>query len=191
MIYELKINLKGIKPKIWRTIQVDSNISLNELHHVIQISMGWTNSHLYSFKIDEIEYSLPEYNYDYHTYGDSRSYRLSDFQEESFGYLYDFGDYWEHNIQVIRKIEGKKLLHPICFEGEGCCPPEDVGGIHGFKEFLDIMKDLSHPERKSYIVWYGSIFNPDKISLSKINSNLTKLDQYIYEIENNDEKDLV
>jgi hypothetical protein len=187
MILELKIELKNVNPKIWRAIQVDSNISLNELHHIIQISIGWTNSHLYLFRIDEIEYSLPEYNYDYITYGDSRSYRLSDFHEESFEYLYDFGDYWEHNIQVIQKIKGKKLLHPICFEGEGCCPPEDVGGIHGFREFLDIMKDLSHPERKSYIKWYGSVFKPYKSSLSEINRSLANLDNYISEIENVDE----
>jgi hypothetical protein len=66
-IHELKISIIGIKPEIWRLIQVDSNISLNELHHVIQISMGWTNSHLYSFRIDEIEYSLPEINKEYIT----------------------------------------------------------------------------------------------------------------------------
>jgi hypothetical protein len=183
MIYELKISLNDTKPEIWRFIQVDSNISLNELHHVIQISMGWTNSHLYSFKIDEIEYSLPEYNYDYLTYGDSRSKKIKDFQEESFIYLYDFGDYWEHTIQLISKIEGKKLLHPICLDGKGTCPPEDVGGIHGFNEFLKIMKDKSHPERKSYIEWYGSVFKPDNVNLAEINKSLAKLKEYIADVE--------
>ena len=175
MIFELYIHLNGIVPKIWRLIQVDSNTSLNELHHVIQISMGWTNSHLYSFKIDEIEYSIPEYNYDYLTYGDSRTYKLKDFKEETFIYLYDFGDYWEHSIQVIQKIEVKKLLNPICLEGKGTCPPEDVGGIRGFKEFLKIMNNKSHPERKSYIEWYGSVYNPDKVNLAEINESLAKL----------------
>jgi hypothetical protein len=187
MIYELKVELKGIDPKIWRRIQVDPNISLNELHHVIQISMGWTNSHLYSFKIDEIEYSLPDFNYDFLTFGDARTYKLKDFQEESFEYIYDFGDSWEHNIQILQKIEGKKLLHPICLDGKGTCPPEDIGGIYGFKEFLKIMNNKSHPERKSYIEWYGSVFNADKIDLAEINKSLVKLKEFIAEIESDDD----
>ena len=184
MLNQLKIELQNIQPKIWRRIQVNSDISLNELHHIIQISMGWTNSHLYSFKIDKIEYSLPEYNYDYHTYGDSRSYKLKDFPEEQFEYLYDFGDYWEHRIMVEKKMEGKNLTNPICLQGEGRCPPEDIGGTHGFKEFLESMKDKSHPERESYITWYGSEFDPDQVDLDQSNVELTNLDQYIHEIEN-------
>jgi len=53
----------------------------------------------------------------------------------------------------------------------GCCPPEDVGGIFGFKEFLRIMNRKSHPERKSYIEWYGSVFNPDIVNLAEINNS--------------------
>ncbi|MCF8378618.1 MAG: plasmid pRiA4b ORF-3 family protein [Bacteroidales bacterium] len=183
MILELKIDLINTNPKIWRRIQLNSDTSLNELHHIIQISMGWTNSHLYSFKIDEIEYSLPEYNYDFISYGDSRSYKIMDFADESFEYLYDFGDYWEHTIQIVRKIEGQKLINPVCLDGQATCPPEDVGGIHGFKEFKEIMKDKTHPERDSYIEWYGSVFNPDKINLEVINRNLANLKNYIREIE--------
>ena len=187
MIHELKIELKDTNPRIWRRIQVNSDISLNELHHVIQISMGWTNSHLYSFKIDEIEYSLPEYNDDYLEYSDSRKIKLKVLTVDTFEYLYDFGDYWEHTIQVLEKIEGKKLLNPICLEGAGNCPPEDIGGTHGFEQFLEIMKDVSHPERDSYIEWYGSVYNPNKLSLMEINKELANLDCYIYEIENDEE----
>lgn len=97
MIYELKIELRNTNPKILRTIQVDSNISLNELHDIIQLSFGWTNSHLYSRKISDIENSLTEFNYDNQIYVDSRSYKLKDFSEDLFEYLYDFGDYWENH----------------------------------------------------------------------------------------------
>ena len=75
-------------------------------------------------------------------------------------------------------------MNPICLEGEGCCPPEDVGGIPGFEQFLEIMKDKSHPERESYIEWYGSIYDPAHLDLKKINKELANLDQYILEIEN-------
>ncbi len=61
MIYQIKIELKETNPTIWRRIQVNSDITLNELHHIIQISMGWTNSHLYSFTIDSVEFTVKEY----------------------------------------------------------------------------------------------------------------------------------
>ncbi len=90
-------------------------------------------------------------------------------------YLYDFGDYWEHSIKLLKKTEGEKLLNPICLDGKGKCSPEDVGGIPGFGEFLKIMKDKSHPERESYIEWYGSEFDPDEINIEEINKNLVKI----------------
>ena len=76
-----------------------------------------------------------------------------------------------------------KQMNPVCLEGEGCCPPEDIGGTHGFEEFLEIMKDKSHPERESYIEWYGSEFNPNQTDMDKINEDLVNLHQYILEIE--------
>ena len=183
MTYQLKIELKDTKPKIWRRIQVNSDISLNELHHTIQISMGWTNSHLYSFIIDNVEFTVKEYDDDDVKYADARKYCLKKLKIEGpFEYLYDFGDYWEHEITIEKMIEWKTLLNPICLEAEGRCPPEDIGGTHGFEEFLEIMKDKSHPERESYIEWYGSEFDPNQVDLDQINEDLTKFPQNIIEI---------
>ena len=83
----------------------------------------------------------------------------------------------------MKEIKDERLLHPKCVEGEGTCPPEDVGGIHGFEEFKAIMKDKDHPERESYIEWYGSEFDPDKIDFGEINIKLAKLREYILRIE--------
>ncbi len=169
---------------ICRRIQVNSDISLNKLHHIIQISMGWTNSHLYSFIIDDVEFTVKEYDDDDVKYADARNYNLEKLKIDGpFEYLYDFGDYWEHEITIEKKIEGEKLLNPVCLEAEGRCPPEDIGGTHGFKEFLAIMKDKSHPERESYIEWYGSKFDPNNVDLDHINKDLANLHQYIIEIE--------
>jgi hypothetical protein len=185
MIYQLKIELNDIKPNIWRRVLVYSDISLNELHHIIQISIGWTNSHLYSFILDDVEFTVKEYDDDDVKYADARKYSIEKLKIDGpFEYLYDFGDYWEHEITIDKKIEGKRLLNPTCLEAEGRCPPEDVGGTHGFKEFLDIMKDKSHPERESYIEWYGSEFDPNQVDLDQINKELANLDQYISQIEN-------
>ena len=184
MTYQLKIELKETNPTIWRRIHVNSDISLNELHHIIQISMGWTNSHLYTFTIDNIEYTVKEYDADYVQFANAREYTIEKARIDGpFEYLYDFGDSWEHEITIEKKLEGKKLMNPICLEAEGRCPPEDVGGTHGFEEFLEIIKNKSHPERKSYIEWYGSVFDPDQVDLDQINKDLTNLRQYILEIE--------
>jgi len=188
MIYQLKIELQDTMPNIWRRIQLNSDISLNELHHIIQISMGCTNSHLYSFIIDSVEFTVKEYDDDDVKYADARKYNLEMLKIDGpFEYLYDFGDYWEHEISIEKKIEGKTLLNPICIEGEGRCPPEDVGGIPGFEQFLEIMQDKSDPERASYIEWYGSVFDPYMVDFKEINEQLANLDQYISEIESDED----
>ena len=53
MVYRLKVTLKGSKPPIWRRLEVPGNITLAKLHHILQVAMGWTDSHLHSFKIGE------------------------------------------------------------------------------------------------------------------------------------------
>ncbi len=168
MIYELYIEIKGFEPRIWRKIQVDANIKLDKLHHVIQVAMGWTNSHLYSFMIGNEEFSLKEYEVDI-VYQDSKKIGLIEFKEDKFQYVYDFGDYWEHQIEIVQKLRGKGPATAICVDGRGKCPPEDVGGIPGYMEFLKTMKDDNHPERDSYIEWYGSVFDPRDLRIPRIN----------------------
>ena len=117
-------------------------------------------------------------------YADARNYSLEKLKIDGpFEYLYDFGDYWEHEITIEKKEDSRKLINPICLEAEGRCPPEDIGGTNGFEEFLEIMKVKSHPERESYIEWYGSVFDPNQVNLDQINEDLTNLHQYILEIE--------
>ncbi|GAF92417.1 unnamed protein product, partial [marine sediment metagenome] len=48
-IMNLRITLKNTKPPIWRRVAVTSDITLRQLHEVIQIVMGWTDSHLHQF----------------------------------------------------------------------------------------------------------------------------------------------
>src|SRR5260370_42582259 len=48
-LYELKITLRGSKPAVWRRVLVPGGINLNRLHDVLQIVMGWTDSHLHHF----------------------------------------------------------------------------------------------------------------------------------------------
>ena len=62
-LYQFKITLKGIKPAIWRRIQV-KDCTLDKLHEHIQTAMGWTNSHLHQFEIGGVRYGDPELIYE-------------------------------------------------------------------------------------------------------------------------------
>ena len=90
-----------------------------------------------------------------------------------------------HTIQIEKQIDVKRKINPMYLEGEGRCPPEDVGGTHGFEEFLAIIQNKSNPERDSYIEWYGSVFDPYMVNFKEINKKLANLDQYITQIESN------
>lgn len=59
-IYQLKITLSHIRPAIWRRFLIVSTDSLADLHLVVQIVMGWTDSHLHEFVKGRERYGVPE-----------------------------------------------------------------------------------------------------------------------------------
>jgi hypothetical protein len=169
-LYQFKITLLGSKPLIWRRIQVE-NCTLDKLHEHIQTAMGWTNSHLHQFEIKGEWYGDPELLDD--DFGDSEcvdstSTLLSDILPKSskrfaFKYEYDFGDSWEHEVL----FEGSPALdskakYPLCLEGERACPPEDCGGIWGYADFLEAIRDPQHKEHEDLLSWVGGRFDPEK-----------------------------
>ena len=173
--YLLKIQLLEIEPAIWRRFVVPSNISLDRLHDVIQIVMGWTDSHLHEFTIGKKRYTeYPESKEDGLIDG---MYRLGDLIKQkgrSFQYWYDFGDDWMH--EVI--LEDNKYFNPhqrsqvVCLDGSRACPPDDVGGPYGYGEYLEAMKDPNHEEHTMYIEWRGPDFDSETFDLGFINFQL-------------------
>ena len=130
-ILQIRISLRGISPEIWRRILVFENSTIYDLHHTIQIAMGWEDFHLNQFLIHGKSFGV------YHDGGMSfsdnpKKVRLSDFRfrlKERFLYQYDFGDNWEHNIRIEKKLPADlKLSYPMCTDGKRRCPPEDCGG---------------------------------------------------------------
>ena len=103
--YELRIVLLGAKPLIWRRLKVPGNANLGWLHAVLQTAMGWTNSHLHHFLTPEARYcdprSIVDAGFGDELDRDETKARLSEIapkQGVSFGFEYDFGDSWEHEI---------------------------------------------------------------------------------------------
>ena len=181
-LYQFKITLLESEPPIWRQIQV-KDCTLDKLHEHIQTSMGWTNSHLHQFEIDGERYGDPELLYDGWMEEsltiDSLNTRISeivpqDSKRFSFRYEYDFGDGWEHDIlfEGCLRVE-KGIRYPVCVEGERACPPEDVGGVWSYEEYLEAMADPQHEEHESFMEWLGP-FDPEAFSPEKTTKKMRR-----------------
>ena len=179
-IYVLKITLKGSKPPIWRRVAVPSDIKLSKLHDVIQIVMGWDDCHLHQFATrDDLYFGSTDPEFGLQDVYDERRYRLHDIAEgkgSRFDYEYDFGDGWEHRIEVIKaeppKPDGK---YPICLAGKRACPPEDCGGVWGYYDMLEAAKDPTHELHESYSEWLSQDFDPEAFDYDAVNELLARL----------------
>jgi len=173
-LYQFKITLNDSKPPIWRRIQV-KNGTLDKLHERIQTAMGWTNSHLHEFDIDGERFGDPELlddGYEDFNCIDSTVTKISEIVPKDgkpfqFEYEYDFGDGWSHEVLFegcLRAEKGRR--YPVCIEGERACPPEDVGGIWGYLDYLEALADPKHEQHEEFLEWRGPC-DPDKFDAGK------------------------
>ena len=173
--YVLVVSLAEIEPKIWRRIIVPSSISLKKLHLVLQTAMGWLNYHLHQFETAQGTFGTPDPGYPDGTLGEARI-RLDRFlvqEGDRIFYEYDFGDGWVHELRlerIIGPVEGDVAVE--CLEGGRACPPEDVGGPHGYQEFLRAVRDRAHPEHANMLSWIGGAFDSEHFSAKAINREL-------------------
>jgi hypothetical protein len=171
-IYQLEIRLNHIKPTIWRRLMVPNTIDLFELHLVLQDTMGWMDCHLHQFILDGSRNGTPNPDYDDDTIDelDVRVRSVLKQPGDSIIYEYDFGDGWEHIVTLEKILPYSKDVHlPKCLAGERSCPPEDVGGPWGYKDFLNAFNDKNHPEHDNIVEWAGEDFQPEICNIKEIN----------------------
>jgi hypothetical protein len=177
-IHQMKITLKGVKPPIWRRVEVPGEFTLYQLHAVIQAAMGWEGGHLHAFRIYGQEYGMPDDEWGMEV-EDENAFTLDGlhFSEKAkFIYQYDFGDDWVHEVLVEKILPREAGRHyPICVKGKRACPPEDVGGVWGYADFLEIMADPKHPEREGLMDWAGGAFDPEEFDLERVNRMLNRM----------------
>jgi hypothetical protein len=152
-------------------------MTMRTLHQTIQAAMGWWDTHLFEFDTGEERIGEPDPDWDAAEVIPARGVKLASLLRRGlrrFTYLYDFGDHWEHLVEVKREIPllpGEEV--PILIRGEGRCPPEDVGSLSGFEDFLEAMADPKHPEHQATATWYGGPFDPVDIDEARINDRLS------------------
>ena len=168
----LKVTLRGSEPEIWRQVEVVSTTTLAHLHRALQTAMGWTDSHLHQFWYGQRCFGVtdPELGLDCE---DERRMRIGTLLRQPGDhvmYEYDFGDGWEHDITLegVGPVTGDE---PRVCNGCGACPPEDVGGIPGFEEFLRALANSQHPRHREFLDWHGP-FEPGAFNLEATNGAL-------------------
>jgi hypothetical protein len=179
-IYQFKVTLKDSKPPIWRRVQVRSDTRLDQMHAILQTIMGWWDYHLHQFFIFGQYYGVPDPEFDdFMETKDEKRYKLSNFHpEEGFKciYEYDFGDSWEHILLLEKILPAERgTQYPLCLKGKRARPPEDVGGIWGYEDFLEAINNPEHEEHESYLEWVGGEFDPEAFDLDEINEGLKNL----------------
>ncbi|MEP1695070.1 MAG: plasmid pRiA4b ORF-3 family protein [Paracoccaceae bacterium] len=178
-IIELKVTLEYIEPAITRLLQVPISIRLDRLHLTLQAAMGWTNSHLYMFEAGAATWGVPDPDYggdDLPANKTTLAELIGDTGVSSIRYIYDFGDNWEHKVEIGEITDALPCnIYPRLTDIAGRCPPEDVGGFPGYEEFIEAMTNPKHPEHAHLKEWHGGPFDPEIPAVDELRFEVLRL----------------
>jgi hypothetical protein len=150
-----------------------SDITLADLHDLLQLAIGWTDSHLHEFLFRGKRYGSTDPDVGVTEAIDERKVRLNQLLARvgaKIVYTYDFGDGWEHGIVLEKGLPVEpNMAYPLCTGGRGACPPEDCGGIGGFYNLLEALQNPRHPQHEELLEWVGEEYDPEKFSIEAIN----------------------
>jgi hypothetical protein len=177
-VLTLRIDLEEVEPAVWRRLMVPGQITLGQLHRILQAAMGWSDLHLHAFEVGERSYGPddpeddpPDDQIDEDNVSVLEA--LDDGPVHEFLYEYDFGDGWSHRILVESRVTQDVAMEvALCLGGAQACPPDDVGGPDGYEAFLTAISDPGHEEHQDYLEWVGGNFDPAEFDLDDINLSL-------------------
>ena len=176
-VYQFKITLKDIKPLVWRCIQVPETYTFWDLHVAIQDAMGWSDYHLHEFEIFnsssglKVNIGIPDEDFGGEIFPGWEQ-KIADYfsmENRSADYTYDFGDNWEHTVELEKILPRENNVnYPRCIDGKRACPPEDCGGIWGYEDFLEIIRNPNHEEHEEMLEWVGGEFGPEHFDVREV-----------------------
>jgi hypothetical protein len=180
-IYQIKVTLLGTDPPIWRRLLVPADLTLEQLHDILQLAMGWEDCHMHEFRIGQQRFGPDPME---QAIGGPRT--ASERIARLFSvlgrvgakavYTYDFGDSWEHQVAVEKRLAPEPgRAYPACLAGERHGPPEDCGGLPGFYNLLEAISDPQHEQHEELLHWLGDGFDPEAFSVEEVNRRLTPL----------------
>ena len=180
LIARLRIILNDVEPMPMRHIEVPLKIRLDRLHEVIQAAMGWTDTHLYEFRVGDAGWGMPDPDGFYDGPMDAKKMTLEKLLDQTatrtIQYVYDFGDDWDHSIRIERVNEAAPgMTYPRLLKAAGACPPEDVGGAWGYEEFLEALADPEHEQHEDMVHWSGGDFDAEDAGAETIIERFERL----------------
>lgn len=176
---QIKVSLANSHIPIWRRFQITDDYRLDRFHQVLQIVMGWWNSHLHEFEIGGRRFGmLLNDDLDLPDTEDETRFYLKNFPltvGQQLKYLYDFGDNWLHHL-VIESISESKKSTLKCLAGNGCCPSEDIGGVSGYEFALQAEKDPNHPQHAQCLGdrWINELPDYTFFNIKEVNQEIHK-----------------
>ena len=181
----LRIEIEHIQPLIWRRVAVPTSMNLIALHKVIQVTMGWLDSHLWEIGAEKHRYGIlipddPDWNSRTINAAATKLSALLSLGGKEFSYVYDFGDCWEHRlvVETIKPAEAG-VSYPQFLGGERRCPPEDCGGPAGYFEFIQDIANKRSKKAKEALGWYGGPYDPGDIEEKRISAALRKISKSV------------
>ncbi|WP_241691205.1 plasmid pRiA4b ORF-3 family protein [Roseovarius sp. A46] len=180
LIARLRIILNDVEPMPIRHIEVPLKIRLDRLHEVIQAAMGWTDTHLYEFRVGDAGWGVPDPDGFYDGPMDAKKMTLEKMIDQTgtrtIQYVYDFGDDWDHSIRIERVNEAAPgMTYPRLLKASGASPPEDVGGAWGYEEFLEALADPNHEQHTDMVHWSGGNFDAEDAEIDSIIERFDRL----------------
>lgn len=176
-VLQLRIMLEDVHPPVWRRLLVPGSVRLDKLHRMFQASMGWEDRHLHSFQVGDVLFGSQFDDYPDDEL-DEKSVTVASAvgEQRRFGYEYDFGDSWRHEVVVEaawRMPVGLKFA--VCVDGQNACPPEDAGGPPGYADLLEVLADPGHEDHDHFRSWVGGPFDSAEFDLGLVNARLQKV----------------
>jgi len=178
-IFQIKVTLLGVEPAVWRRLLVPADITLGELHFVVNEAMGWDCSHPHSFSVGSRTWGDPELDPNSELKYESESEAVLKSlvgEGETLAYVYDFGSGWEHAVHVEKQVPfDNRTAYPLCVGGARACPPEDCHGPVGYQSFLDAMSNPKHNEHDEMLEWIGGFFDPEGFDANRTNMAIRQM----------------
>lgn len=149
--------------------------------------MGWSGYHSFEVEFYHLELRIIEdadefmdIGYGPYDYLEASTTYIREYLEENdwFTYTYDLGDDWQHRVTVEKIIDDYSEEYPRVIKYKGNCPPEDCGGIYGYYDYMDIIKDENHPEYEERLAWLEMQGYPCEYDMEAVNHRLQE--RYFY-----------